>query len=368
MLLTSKSVAGLQLAEGERDRIIFDDACPGFGIRLREGGSRKWVIQYKLAGSTKRIALGNVSAMKLEKARELAGEQLARVKLGFNPAQEKQDRLESQKNTFGHVVDGFLAQYKRRPRSVETVTYYLRKSAGPLHYRPVDAITHKEIASLLRRVEQGVPSDKGNGASTVNRFRAVLSQVFAWGIGEGLCKSNPVIGTNRRDERPRERILSPEELRAIWLASDQAGNFGIIVKLLILTAQRRGEVRGMSPDEVRDGIWTIPAARSKNAKQHSVPLGPTALGLVRSFPKQNWSVYKDNLDKLCGVKGWTLHDLRRTAATMMAQDLKIAPHIVEAILNHSPGKLVKTYNRADYREEKLEALTRWDARVRELVN
>ena len=120
----------------------------------------------------------------------------------------------------------------------------------------------------------------------------------------------------------------------------------------------------MSPDEVRDGIWTIPAARSKNAKQHSVPLGPTALGLVRSFPKQNWSVYKDNLDKLCGVKDWTLHDLRRTAATMMAKDLKVPPHILEAILNHASGtKIARTYNRADYAEEKRAALEAWDAHV-----
>jgi integrase len=375
MLLTSKTVAGLQLAEGEKDRIIFDDACPGFGIRLREGGSRKWVIQYKLGGRTNRLALGHVSAMKLEKARELAGEQLARVKLGLNPAQEKRDRLDAERHTFGHLVHDYLARYKQRPRTVEAVSYYLNKSAKQLHHRPVDAITHKDVAALLRQVEQKVPSDKGNGAATVNRLRAVLSQVFAWGVGEGLCAANPVSATNPRDEKPRERVLSHEELRAVWLASDQCGDFGRIVKLLVLTAQRRGEVAGIRAEEIKENIWLIPAARVKNHKAHCVPLSRTVIDILASvnmyrgrFPKQNWSVYKDKLDKLCGVKDWTLHDLRRTAATMMAQDLKVPPHIVEAILNHSPGKLQATYNRADYREEKRQALEAWDAHVRGFVS
>jgi integrase len=163
-------------------------------------------------------------------------------------------------------------------------------------------------------------------------------------------------------------VLSVEELRAIWRATDDSA-FGTIVRLLILTAQRRGEVSGMCREEIKDGIWTIPAARSKNGKAHCVPLADTAQRLASRapFPAQNWSGCKTALDAASGVTGWTLHDLRRTAATMMAQDLKVAPHIVEAILNHSPGKLVATYNRADYREEKRAALEAWDQQIQKVV-
>jgi integrase len=226
--------------------------------------------------------------------------------------------------------------------------------------RWVDAvITHADIAALLRTQKD----------VSANRLRSALAQVFRWGIDEGYCKANPVEHTRRRKEKPRERVLSVAELRAIWLATDDSA-FGAIVRLLILTAQRRGEVAGMSPLEVKDGAWTIPAARAKNGKAHCVPLGTTASLLVARapFPAQNWSACKQALDDKSGVKDWTLHDLRRTAATMMAQDCKIAPHIIEALLNHSPGKLQATYNRADHREEKRAALEAWDRQIQKLVS
>jgi integrase len=362
MQFTQAAVNGLKLPAGKKDHIEFDDTFKGFGVRIREGGSRKWIYQYKLAGKTNRLVIGLVDALDLKQAKRIAGEHHAKVVQGINPAQDRRDRLAAQANLFGHVIDDFLKQYKNRPRTVQLTASYLRKTAAPLHSRPVDGITHADVAKLLRDVEAS------SGAATCNRLRSALSQVFTWGIGEALCASNPVAHTNRRQEKPRERVLSVEELRAIWRATDDSA-FGTIVRLLILTAQRRGEVSGMCREEIKDGIWTIPAARSKNGKAHYVPLADTAQRLASRapFPAQNWSGCKTALDAASGVTGWTLHDLRRTAATMMAQDLKVAPHIVEAILNHSPGKLVATYNRADYREEKRAALEAWDQQIQKVV-
>jgi integrase len=278
-----------------------------------------------------------------------------------HPLHRRQIHAASSKNDVD-VIDAFLKQYKNRPRTVQLTASYLRKTAAPLHSKPVDAITQADVAKLLRDVEAS------SGAVTTNRLRSTLSQVFTWGLGEALCAYNPVAHTNRRQEKPRERVLSVSELRAIWRATGSSA-FGVIVRLLILTAQRRGEVAGMSPLGVEDGVWTIPSARAKNGKAHCVPLAKTAAALVASapFPAQNWSACKYALDARSGVKDWTLHDLRRTAATMMAQDLKVTPHIVEAILNHSPGKLQATYNRADYREEKHAALTAWDQQIQKIV-
>jgi integrase len=359
MQFTQAAVNGLKLPAGKTDHIEFDDTFKGFGVRIRAGGSRKWIYQYKLAGKTNRLVIGLVDALDLKQAKRIAGEHHAKVVQGINPAQDRRDRIAAQANLFGHVIDAFLAQYKNRPRTVQSMASYLRKTAAPLHNRPVDAITHADVAALLRTQKD----------ASANRLRSALAQVFRWGIDEAYCKANPVEHTRRRKEKPRERVLSVAEFRAIWRATDDSA-FGTIVRLLILTAQRRGEVAGMSPEEIRDGVWTIPAARAKNGKAHCVPLAGTALKLVSRapFPAQNWSACKNALDAKSGAKDWTLHDLRRTAATMMASELKVAPHIIEAILNHSPGKLVATYNRADYLDEKRAALTAWDQQIQKVAS
>jgi integrase len=203
-------------------------------------------------------------------------------------------------------------------------------------------------------------------------------------MGEGLAETNPVIGTNKAaEEVSRDHTLSPAELKAIW-SHCRDDDYGRIVRLLILTAQRREEVAAMAWDELdlAGALWAIPKARTKNGLPHDIPLSRPALEIVEAVPHrdgralvfgegeggfQGWSNAKTALDERIKESGlkvrpWRLHDLRRTAATMMADKLGVQPHVIEAILNHISGHkagVAGIYNRATYAKEKREALDLW---------
>ena len=203
--------------------------------------------------------------------------------------------------------------------------------------------------------------------------------MFTWAIGEGLCDHSPVTGTNKAtDEVSRDRVLTNDELRSVWNAAG-TGDYGDIIRLLILTGQRREEVGGMlwSELDVPGATWRIGSDRTKNGIAHEVPLSSEALRILgkrrrsnsREFvfgtgegPFQGWSGAKRAIDRRAGLSSpWRLHDLRRTVATRMA-DLGVPPHIVESILNlvsgHKAG-VAGVYNRSTYAAEKKAALSTW---------
>jgi integrase len=371
MRLTAATVSNLRLDGGVTDRIIFDDDVPGFGIRVRSGGARTWIFQYKIGGKTRRLVLGQVSAIKLAKARDIAGELHARVRLGGDPASEKRQKVQRALDTFGSLAERFLEQYHARVRTKYEVSRHLRKYAVSLHPMPVDAITLRDVADLLGKVA------KTSGAVTANRVRATLSTCFSWAMREGLANSNPIANTNKREEQPRDRILSTDELQRIWNAAGDR-DYGTIVKLLILTGQRRSEIADLRWSEVdlEHRTLNLPAERTKNKRPHVIPLTPTAGTLLEEryragdaarqdgavFDFTAWAYSKDLLDKRSGVTGWVIHDLHRSVATGMA-DIGIQPHIIEAVLNHVSGQkggIAGIYNRAQYATEKAQALARWD--------
>jgi integrase len=372
MRLTVASIEGLKLHTGVADKIIFDDDVPGFGIRVRASGARTWIYQYKIGGKTRRLVLGQVTAIKPARAREIAGELHAKVRLGGDPASEKRQNVQRTQNTFGTLAERFLDQYKRRPRTKYEVERHLQKYAAPLHPAPVDAITLRDVAGLLAKI------DKASGPVTANRVRATLSTVFSWAMREGLAPTNPIANTNKREEKSRERVLSNDELKRIW---DSAGDdaYGTIVKLLILTGQRRSEISGLSWPEIdfSTGVINLPGDRTKNKRPHVVPLSPAARTLLMKLPRSGdavfeftaWAYQKDLLDKRSDVRDWVVHDLRRSVATGMA-DIGIQPHIIEAVLNHISGHrggVAGIYNRANYAAEKTAALARWDEHVASIV-
>jgi integrase len=183
-------------------------------------------------------------------------------------------------------------------------------------------------------------------------------------------------------------VLTDAELVAIWRACGE-DDFGRIVRLLILTAQRRSEIGGMAWSEIDmdAGTWTLPAARAKNHRAHTLPLPPTALELLAGVPHlalrdqlfgeraaggfTRWFEAKGDLDSRLGkaVQPWTLHDLRRTCATRMA-DIGVQPHIIEQVLNHASGHkrgVAGVYNRSPYAKEVKAALALWAEHVRALV-
>ena len=270
MRLTAASLGALQLDTNVTDKIFFDTDVPGFGLRLRASGARTWIFQYKVGGRTRRLVLGNASAVKPARAREIAGELHG---LGGDPAAEKRDSVRRSQDTFGNLIDRFLEQYNKRPKTVEEVTRHLKTYSAPLHSMPVDSITLRDVADLLTKL------DKSSGSTTANRVRSTLSAVFGWAMREGLALSNPVVNTNKRDEHPRDRVLSNDEIKRIWNAAGD-DTFGTIIKLLILTGRRRSEISELRWSEIGADAIQLPSVRTKNRRAHVVPLAPTARSLL----------------------------------------------------------------------------------------
>jgi integrase len=191
----------------------------------------------------------------------------------------------------------------------------------------------------------------------------------------GYTDHNPVVGTFQPPKsKPRKRVLDAAELKAVWVACDQGNDYSAIIRLLILTGCRREEIGDMTWQELnRDKqTWTLPEARSKNNQEHTLTLPPLAWDIIdgikhrdvdnlfgRAGGFNNWANQKAALDKRCGLeKSWTVHDIRRSVATDMA-DLSIAPHVIESVLNHKRGGIAGVYNRGTYAAEKAQALARW---------
>jgi integrase len=377
--LTGKAVNAAVLADGQKDAIFFDDELPGFGLRLRASGSRTFVYQYRLGRKTRRLTLGTASGTALAAARKSASELEAKVRLGGDPAMAKAAARQAAADTFGSLAIEYLEKRKTewRPKSEGEFRHYLLTKAKPLHTVPVTAISQRNVADLLDRI--AVES----GAVTANRARASLSALFRWCIEKGIVlpAGNVVGNTKKRKEITRDRVLSRDELKAIWAAcGDDSG--GKIVKLLILTGQRTKEIGNLSWTEVGADQIVLPEVRTKNGRTHVIPLSEPAKIILSSIPRgsrdylfgrrggfSGWSKHKLDLDERSGVKGWTFHDLRRTTATGMA-DLGIQPHIIEAVLNHISGHragVAGIYNRSSYDREKRDALNIWGEHITALV-
>jgi integrase len=395
--LTQAKIQGLELPAGKTEAIFFDDDLPGFGLRLRDGGSKNWIVQYALGAKQRRMTIGSIKVLDASKARTTARDLLARVRLGQDPAAERREaRAKASDAPLGAIVDRFLAwkESRLRPSSYRATRRYLKEIWKPLHALHLTNISRADVAARLGAVAEE------HGPIAADRARAALSAFFTWAIREGLCEINPVIGTNKAAElKSRERVLLDEEIKVIWHALPDS-DFGRIVRLLILTGQRREEIGGLRWSEVDKAkrLIRLPSGRTKNHRVHDVPLTKAALAILNAQPVrdgrnlvfgdgprsneqdvdgareagfQGWSKSKTALDaKTKGIRPWRLHDIRRTVATRMA-DLGVQPHIVEAVLNHVSGHkagVAGVYNRAAYADEKTAALELWAKHVDRLVS
>jgi integrase len=385
MKLTQTGLARLALPKGATDKIFFDDELPGFGLRIREGGSRKFVLHYRQGTGQKRLTIGPASVLTLDEARRKARKAMVAVDDGKDPNAEKATKRAAAGLLFSAVKDDYLAHCdgKLKPRYLVECRRHLNRDWKPLHRMAVANVDRHTVAARLRSIASE------SGATAANRARSTLSTLYGWAIGEGLCEANPVTGTNVNAETGRERVLTDAELVAIWQACPDNA-YGRIVRLLMLTAQRRDEIGALAWSEVeeQDALGTsliaLPGERTKNGRPHAVPLSTLALESLTGQPRvvgralvfgegeggfSGWSKSKERLDKASGVTGWRLHDLRRTAATRMA-DLGVAPHVVEAILNHISGHkagVAGIYNKAMYLPEKRAALDLWADHVQLIV-
>ncbi|PQZ79474.1 MULTISPECIES: site-specific integrase [unclassified Brevundimonas] len=421
--LTKTSVEAV--SPGVKDIYCWDAQLSRFGLRVTPSGSRIYLIQYRsraVAGEppkTRRITIGHHGKpWTVDQARSEAKRLLAQVDLAGDPfAAREADRFarraaidaaevealrlaDRQRDTFRAVAERFIDLRAKRNRSWQETERLLRH--GPVAQwgeRHIGDIRRADVADLIDSITKRSPA-------IARATFAAVRPLFSWCLERDLITTSPCEGL-RAPPRPksRERVLTDEEIKLAWQGSDRlSGLFGPLVKLLILTGQRRAEVAGMTWAELDldAGIWRLPGDRTKNGRDHEVDLSDQALAVIADIPKtgphlfpargegaaRGFSATKRQLNRRVREAGeaeldtgeeaeelpdastWRLHDLRRTAATGMAA-LGVAPHVVERVLNHvsgSQGGLVGVYQRHEYRTERKAALAAWGSKVEAIVS
>ena len=254
--LDAKTVSALALGQDQNEAFAWDAELAGFGLRL-QGRRRTYVAQYRANGRTRRFTLGTAERLTPAQAREGARKILARAALGEDPQAKKSAQRVQAERTFAKVADVYLAakQSGLRPVSYRIAKLYLTGPYfRPLHAMGINEITHPDVAARLSAIA------RAHSAHTAAAARRAISALFKWLMEEGLAQANPVVGTRKpADPKPRDRVLTDAELVAIWNACGD-DDFGRIVRLLILTGARRGEIGGMrwSEFDLTAGTWTLP--------------------------------------------------------------------------------------------------------------
>ncbi|WP_262049310.1 tyrosine-type recombinase/integrase [Bradyrhizobium sp. Bra78] len=417
---------------GKKRREIPDGGCPGLHLVVQPSGAKSWALRYRRPDKrTAKLVLGSVferdgqepdtepvigGHLTLAAAHRLVAELRHQIAQGRDPGATHMAERERRRaasfdratNTFSTAARDFIEQYARkkirrweeparllgiRPQDLTLISKGL---ADRWDKRPIAEIDGHDIYAVIDETRRsGAPGlARRSEGPTESRARAMLSclsRMFRWLVQHRRIGLNPCNGVHRPDTpKARDRVLIDAEIVKFWSAANaERVEFGAPLKLLLLTGCRLNEVAGMTSGELSDDCmtWNIPGTRTKNGRAHLVPLAPLAREILAGVretaaregyifsttdgvsPVGGWSKIKLRLDRTMKIPHWRLHDLRRTAATGMAE-IGIAPHIVEAALNHVSGAkagVAGTYNRATYAQEKRAALERWAKHVQGLV-
>jgi integrase len=380
---TKIGINKMRCPPGKSEAFFWDASCRGFGLRVLKSGRRSWIYQYRDEHKrTRRIVIGDVSAVSLDTARTVARRHAANVTQGANPSVQRKTKRAAV--SVLEVIETYLrhAETRQRLRSYKETERHLRRHAAPLHHDRVEAVSRRDIAELLERVA------KASGPIAANRVRAALSALWTWGLRSGLIEadSNPVAFTLKQVEKARDRTLTDEELKAIWKATEGDDDYSRTVRLCLLTGCRREEIGGLRWDEVQEDQLRIGTERMKGGIAHEVPVVPAVTETLpvrhngagvcvfgrRGTGFSGWSKSKKALDARLAkaghhLKPWTLHDLRRTFSTRL-HDAGVEPLVVEALLAHKQHGVAAVYNRASFREAKRAALLRWHDIIQQIVS
>jgi integrase len=364
-------------APGPKRLDAWDIVLQCFGVRVSPGGRKTWFVIVRIDGRQKRVTIGTYPAISLAEARTEARKIVRDAQLGILSDSEESPAL-----TLGETVPLFIQLYaKPKNRGWRESERLLGKFQG-LFVKTPGQIARSDVVRVLDQIiASGTPY-------RANRALAALKKLMNWALDRGMIEVNPIAGLKPpHRERAREVVLSDEELLSLIQASHAEGYpFGSAFEMLILTGQRRSEVAEMRWSEVdlEHGVWTIPAARSKNGHSHDVPLSAPAVSLLRSLPRfltSDWVFtttgrtpisgfgrVKRRLTLTSDTPGWRIHDIRRTVASGMAR-LGVEPHVVEKVLNHKSGIIsgvAAIYNRYAYTLEKQRALEDWATHLEQL--
>jgi integrase len=370
----------------DREVVHWDQALPGFGVKVTPKGRKVFIVLYRAGGGGSRLrkyTIGPYGRITFHNARIEAQKVLAARFEGRDPAMEK---LEARRQLTADTVAEVGTLYgklhlSQRRSGRELMRILQRDFVGRLASRSIHAISKRDIIDVVNAV-----IDRGSPVAA-NKTLKVVRAFFGWCVGRAILERSPCDGVRApTTERTRDRVLTDGEVAGIIQAARQLGGpYGAIVEVLALTGQRRDEVARMSWDEVdlERRVWMLPAVRTKNDRPHIVQLPDLAVAVIAAQPRVGGFVFSRNgiapvgdfsnqkrkLDDRCGVSRWRLHDLRRTMVSGMAR-LGIAPHVADKILNHVGGTIsgvAAVYQRHEFLNERRDALQRWGAHVEGLL-
>jgi integrase len=421
--LTDRFLAGFTVKDGQKDRLAFDTACPGLGIRVTAKGTRTFIAQWTDPATRRKVRepLGIWGNITIDQAREAARARLGTVAKGIEPKAERMRRraeAERERAEAALTLDALIEEWKtlhlahRRPRYAAEAERAIRCGLPGLLKRPAARISRTDAVNALDHIV------KAGKVVTAGRTMAYARACFAWGKRRGRVPENPFAELPiSAGATERERVLSDREIAEVWVATDSLGYpFGPFYKIAILTLQRREEVAGMRWSEIAGNMsrWTLPGSCMKNGKLHDVHLSEPAREVLRSLPRVNgcdfvfsttahrsdkpdvahkgkrkaeprpisgFSQGKRYLDAAMAraraeaaaklgcrpepMVPWRVHDLRRTGVTTLAA-LGFDSIVVDKLLAHQSAKLrgvAGVYQRHDFARERAAALDAWAAHV-----
>lgn len=400
-ILTDKTIAKTKPAPAGARYVLWDAVAPSLGLMVTARGHKSFILQRRINGRMVKLTLGAYPALGLAQAREAAQAALKQAAKGVDPRHARAAPVSAsgrRRDSFEAAAESYIkreVEKKLRPRTQEEIVRTLRKVLVPRWGTlSLADIGVQEIHELLDElVDAGTPV-------AANRTYSMLRRFLGWAVERRLIDHNAAMAVRKpAKEQARSRVLGDREVREVWLeAGRMAWPFGSFFRALILTGQRRSEIAGMKWSELDDDgrLWTIPAERAKNARQHDVPLSAPMRAMLAEAPRfeasdlvfttngataiSGFSRAKRRLDaailhgrrralaetggdpaKAKPPGNWTLHDLRRTCATGMGA-LGVHPHVIEAALNHAGGYragVAGVYQRQTYLEERSQAFEIW---------
>jgi integrase len=387
-----------------------DSKVHGLALRVTDAGGKSWTLRYRNSdGKQKRLSLGRYPVVGLSVARTAALDALAKVASGLDPARLKRDSKAAAKayhpTTVTDLIERYLgdaAKGRHRPNArpkrqgtMDLDRYYFDRSIKPaIGSTAIGELTRADVQQFLDKVGDGAPS-------TARHCRAVLRQVYNYAIRNELATANPAQLASLPAAQQRERVLTDDELKAIWNAAEQlvagGASTGLPIQLAMLTLQRGGEVTGIHSQEIdrETRTWTIPGARTKNHRTHVVPLSDQAIEVLQTaFGTEVWNGYafparkgavgesirRDSISKSLRrltekleIEDATPHDFRRTGATnITAERIGMPRFIVSRVLNQisdtgGAAAVTARYDRNEYLSEKRKALDQWSALLIKVV-
>jgi integrase len=373
--LTDRAIRHLQPAARGKRRIAWDAIVPGLGVRVTEKGVKTFVLVTRYPGSANPAprSLGVYGAITLEAARAKARDWLSLIAGGIDPEQHATRKREQ---TFRAISEQYFLRkakdHRSRPRSEATLARLVYPTFG---VRPIEAINRSDIVRLLDRIEDEC------GPIMANRTLGIINRVMNFHASRSDDFRSPIVrGMARGTEQARSRILNDDELRAIWKTTADYPVYGALLRFILLTATRRNEAGKMRWAELNGGrTWIIPAARYKTNLDHVIPLSALALSVLPErngefvFTKNGhqamggYERHKQAIDEASGVSGWVIHDLRRTARSLLSRAGVPSDH-AERCLGHVIPGVRGVYDRHEYFDEKARALEALAAQVQRIID